>query len=275
MLPSLILIGMFSYYPAVKSLIGGFYQSNGFSQPEYVGLAQFKQYVTSSTIAAEGRNLLLLVIGTICITLVSQFVAAEVICHVPKRLGSIGKYLLTLPIVLPPIVLIDVWAYLLNPGDGLINKILNAVGLPSLGWLGDNHLALVSILLVGFPWVSNLGFLIFLGGIQNLPREVIEASVVEGARWLRRVFVIDIPMLMPQFRIVVVLSGIYAVQNFVTILLMTNGGPGNATMVPALDMYESAFQSSNYGYGMAIGTLLFIAMLIFTLVVMRAMKPRT
>lgn len=274
-LPSLILIGMFSYYPAVRSLIGGFYESNGFSAPTYVGLQQFKQYVGSSIFDSEARNLVLLVIGTICITVVSQFVAAEVVSHLPKRLGSIGKYLLTLPIVLPPIVLINVWAYLLNSNDGLINKLLNVVGLPSLNWLSDNHLALVSILLIGFPWVSNLGFLIFLGGIQNLPKEIIEASIVEGAGWIRRVFVIDIPLLMPQFRIVVVLSGLYAVQNFVPILLLTNGGPGNATMVPALDMYQSAFQTSNYGYGMAIGALLFVAMLIFTLVIMRIMRTRT
>jgi ABC-type sugar transport system permease subunit len=80
---------------------------------------------------------------------------------------------------------------------------------------------------------------------------------------------------MPKFRIVVILSGIFAVQNFVPILLLTNGGPGTATMVPGLDMYQSAFQSDQYGYGMAIGTLLFAAMLIFTLVVMRALRPRT
>ncbi|MGH3602055.1 MAG: carbohydrate ABC transporter permease [Pseudonocardiaceae bacterium] len=275
MLPSLLLIGLFSYYPAVRSLIGGFYKWNGFSTPTYAGVSQFKQYFKSPTFAPEARNLLLLVIGSILITLVSQFVAAEVVCHLPRKLSTVGKYLLTLPIVLPPIVLIDVWAYLLNPTDGLINKFLAVFGLGQPTWLTNNHLALVSILLVGFPWVSNLGFLIFLGGVQNLPKDVTEASTMDGVGWLRRVFYIDVPMLMPQFRIVVVLSGVYAVQNFIPILLLTNGGPGNSTMVPALDMYQSAFQNSNYGYGMAIGTVLFIAMLIFTLIAMRALRPRT
>ena len=80
---------------------------------------------------------------------------------------------------------------------------------------------------------------------------------------------------MPQFRIVVILSGINAVQNFVPILLLTNGGPGTATLVPGLDMYQSAFANDEYGYGMAIGTLLFIAMLIFTLAAMRILRSRT
>ena len=275
LLPSLLLIGVLAYYPALRSLIGGFYDWDGFTAPTFAGTSLFRHYFTSSPFPAEARNLLLLVIGSILITLVSQFVAAEVVCHLPRRASTIVKYVLTLPIVLPPIVLINVWAYLLNPTDGLLNNILGRFGVPELDWLSDNHLALVSILLIGFPWVSNLGFLIFLGGVQNLPREITEASRVDGVGWLRRVFHIDIPMLMPQFRIVVVLSGVYAVQNFVPILLLTNGGPGNSTMVPALDMYQSAFADSNYGYGMAIGTSLFVVMLIFTLVAMRALRPRT
>jgi raffinose/stachyose/melibiose transport system permease protein len=149
------------------------------------------------------------------------------------------------------------------------------VGLPQPTWLSDPHLALAGILLVGFPWISNLGFLIFLGGLQNLPKDVLDAGRLDGLGAVRRVFAIDIPLLIPQFRIVVILSGIFAVQNFVPILLLTNGGPGTATLVPGLDMYQSAFASDQYGYGMAIGTLLFVAMLIFTLVVMRALRPRT
>src|SRR5580700_7918486 len=116
LLPSLLLIGVFSYYPAVRSLIGGFYQWNGFSPPTYAGVSQFKEYLQSPTFGTEAKNLAILVGGSILITLVSQ-------------------YLLVLPIVLPPLVLIEVWAYLLQPGSGLIDKIFGAVGLPQPGWL--------------------------------------------------------------------------------------------------------------------------------------------
>ena len=275
LLPSLLLIGVFSYYPAVRSLIGGFYQWNGFSAPTYAGISQFRQYIQAPTFRTEARNLGILVGGSILISLVSQFTAAEIVMHMPRRAAAVAKYVLVLPIVLPPLVLIEVWAYLLEPSSGLVDRILGAVGLPQPTWFSDPHLALVGILLVGFPWISNLGFLIFLGGLQNLPKEILDASRIDGAGAVRRVFSIDIPMLLPQFRIVVILSGIFAVQNFVPILLLTNGGPGTATMVPGLDMYQSAFQNDQYGYGMAIGTLLFAAMLIFTLAVMRALRPRT
>jgi raffinose/stachyose/melibiose transport system permease protein len=275
LLPSLALIGVFSYYPAVRSLIGGFYQWNGFSPPTYAGVSQFTEYLKSPTFTVEAKNLAILVGGSILITLVSQFTAAEVVTHLPGRAGSVAKYLLVLPIVLPPLVLIEVWAYLLQPGSGLIDKVFGAVGLPQPSWLSDPHTALVSILLIGFPWISNLGFLVFLGGLQNLPKDVVDASRLDGLGPFHRVFAIDIPLLLPQFRIVVILSGIYAVQNFIPILLLTNGGPGTATLVPGLDMYQSAFSNDEYGYGMAIGTLLFVVMLVFTLAAMRLLRPRT
>jgi raffinose/stachyose/melibiose transport system permease protein len=275
LLPSLALIGVFSYYPAVRSLIGGFYEWNGFSPPTYAGVSQFKEYLQSPTFGTEAKNLAILVGGSILITLVSQFTAAEIVVHLPSRAAATAKYLLVLPIVLPPLVLIEVWAYLLQPGSGLVDKIFGAVGLPEPGWLSDPHLALLSILLIGFPWISNLGFLIFLGGLQNLPKDIVDASRLDGLGGLRRVFAIDIPLLMPQFRIVVILSGIYAVQNFIPILLLTNGGPGTATLVPGLDMYQSAFSNDQYGFGMAIGTLLFAVMLVFTIAAMRLLRSRT
>jgi raffinose/stachyose/melibiose transport system permease protein len=275
LLPSLLLIGIFSYYPALRSLIGGFYTWNGFSPPVYSGISQFKQYVQSATFGTEVKNIAILTGGSILITLVAQFTAAEVVTHMPKRSGTVAKYLLVLPIVLPPLILIEVWAYLLQPSSGLVDVFLRAIALPQPAWLSDPHLALASILLIGFPWISNLGFLIFLGGLQNLPKDVLDASTIDGVGPLKRVFTIDVPLLLPQFRIVVILSGIFAVQNFIPILLLTNGGPGTATLVPGLDMYQSAFQNDQYGYGMAIGTLLFVVMLAFTLTAMRLLRSRT
>ncbi len=275
LLPSLLLIGVFSYYPAVRSLIGGFYQWNGFSPPSYAGISQFRDYVQAPNFGTEVKNVAILTVGSILISLVAQFTAAEIVTHMPRRAGDVAKYVLVLPIVLPPLVLIEVWAYLFQPGSGLLDKIFGAAGLPQPTWLGDPHLALVSILLIGFPWISNLGFLIFLGGLQNLPRDILDAGRLDGLSAIRRVFAIDIPLLLPQFRIVVILSGIFAVQNFIPILLLTNGGPGTATLVPGLDMYQSAFQNDQYGYGMAIGTLLFVVMLAFTLTAMRLLRPRT
>src|SRR6185312_15229800 len=83
LVPSLLLIGVFSYYPAVRSLIGGFYQWNGFSPPTWSGVSQFTEYVKSPTFGVEARNIAILTLGSIAITLVSQFTAAEIVMHLP------------------------------------------------------------------------------------------------------------------------------------------------------------------------------------------------
>src|SRR5437016_13960454 len=85
LLPSLLLIGIFSYYPAVRSLIGGFYQWNGFSAPAYAGISQFRQYLQAPTFGTEAKNIAILVGGSVLITLVSQFTPAEDVSHMPRR----------------------------------------------------------------------------------------------------------------------------------------------------------------------------------------------
>lgn len=273
--PSLLLIVVFSYYPAARSIIGGFTQWNGFSPPRFVGVQEFRTYISSPAFPDEMRNVFILIGGGIIISLVSQFTAAEIVANLRGRMQTFVKYGLALPMVIPIVVLVDIWAYFLTPQGGVIDTALHGVGLPSVDWLGNPHTALISILLIGFPWVSNLGFLIFLGGIQRLPSEVREAASLDGAGVLRRVWKVDLPLLRPQVRVVVILSAIYAVQNFIPILLLTRGGPGNATEVPGLDMYQSAFQGDQYGYGMAIGTLMFAGMLLITLIGSKALRSKT
>ena len=272
--PSLLLICLFAYYPAIRGLVGGFTQWDGFGAAKFVGLANFRQYFTSLPFDAEIRNVFILIGGTIVINIASQFTAAEVVGSLRGRRQAVVKYLVALPMVLPAVVLIDIWAYMLTPEGGVVDAAFHTLGLPKVDWLGSPSTALLSILLIGFPWVSNLGFLIFLGGIQRLPTEVREASSLDGVGTLRRVWSIDVPLLRPQFRVVVILSAIYAVQNFIPVLLLTQGGPGNATEVPGLDMYQSAFQGDQYGYGMAIGTLMFAAMLLLTFIGSRTLRSK-
>ena len=101
LLPSLLLVGVFSYYPAIRSLIGGFYQWNGFSPPAYAGISQFRQYIQAPAFGTEARNIAILTGGSIAISLVAQFTAAEIVMHMPRRAGTVAKYVLVLPIVLP------------------------------------------------------------------------------------------------------------------------------------------------------------------------------
>lgn len=273
--PSLALILLFSYYPAFRSLIGGFTQWDGFNPAHFVGLENYRQYFASPTFHPELENVGILIGGTILISIVAAFAGAELVAALRGRAQTFTKYALALPMVLPLVIVIDIWAYMLAPTDGVIDSSLNALGIPSVQWLSNPSLALISILLIGFPWVSSLSYLIFLGGIQRIPDEFREAASLDGANRLRQILKIDAPLVRPQFRVVVIISGIYAVQNFIPILILTNGGPGNSTMVPGLDMYESAFTNDQYGYGMAIGSLMFVGIVLITIIATRALRAKT
>jgi ABC-type sugar transport system permease subunit len=274
--PSLLLILLFSYYPAVQSIIGSLTAWNGFSPPVFVGLQNFQSYVAQPAFGTEMRNLLLLVGGGILISVIFPFLGAELVRALPtKWLSSSVKYLLVIPMVVPQVVLIDVWAYLLNPVNGPVDAALSLFHVLAVQWFSSPQTALLSILLIGFPWVSSLGFLVFLAGLQAVPSDIEDAAHMDGATGIMRVLRIDVPLSIPQIRFVVVIAGVTMVQNFIPILLLTNGGPGNATLVPALDMYTSAFQDNEMGYGMAIGTLLFAGMLAATLLFFRIVKPQT
>lgn len=274
--PSVALVVAFSYYPALRSIAGSLTSWNGFNPPQFVGFENYAQYFSNPVLPIELRNLVILVFGGILIALIFPFVGAELVHFIyPDWLQNIIKYLLVIPMVIPVIVVINVWAYLLNPSEGLVDGFLRLFHVPPIQWFSDPKTALLSILLIGFPWVSGLAFLIFLAGIQGIPADVFDASMIDGANVLRRVRQIDLPLIIPQIRFVVVIVGVAMVQNFIPILVLTDGGPGNATMVPGLDMYQAAFSSSEYGYGMAIGTLLFLGLLAFTFLVLRFLKPQT
>ncbi len=276
LLPSLFAILLFSYYPAVRSIVGSFTSWDGFTAPQFIGVQNFINYFQSYTFGSEIKNIAILVVGGVAISLVFPFLGASLTLSLPWRWSrSALKYLLVVPMVIPQVILINIWVYMLNPNDGVVDAFLGLFHAPAIQWYNNPSTALFSILLIGFPWVSSLGYLIFLAGLQGISTEVKDAALMDGSSGFHRIIHVDLPLIMPQIQFVVVLSGISIVQNFIPILLVTNGGPGNATMVPGLDMYQQAFQNAQLGYGMAIGTILFVGMMVVTGVALRLLRSRT
>ena len=139
-------------------------------------------------------------------------------------------------------------------------------------WLGDPNFALGAIVGIGFPWIGALAFLILYAGLNNIPGDIVDAARIDGASKFARILQIDLPMLVPQIRLVVLLTLIASIQDFGRVLVMTGGGPGYATYVPALWMYEQTFLMSHFGYASAIGVTLFLVILTSSLIVLRVMK---
>ena len=170
--------------------------------------------------------------------------------------------------------MILLWVQIFDPNIGLLNQVLDAAGLAGWkhSWLGEEETALWSIVFMGFPWVSVLPFLIYLGGLMAVPQEIFDAATVDGAGVFTRIPNIDVPLLLGQIKLLVVLAVIQGMQGFYYVLVMTQGGPFHATTVPGLEMYYAAFQHSKYGYACAIAFVLFVFVMFVTVVNMTYLK---
>jgi raffinose/stachyose/melibiose transport system permease protein len=176
--------------------------------------------------------------------------------------------------VVPWIVVLLVWRFLYDPMDGLINYALKAIGLGGLthAWLAEPQTALGAIMFLGFPFVAGFNLLIYLAGLDSISQEVIDSAALDGATGWRRFLRVDVPLIMGQIKLIVILTMITQIQGFGDIILLTQGGPGFATMVPGMVMYQNALQFSKMGYGSAIGVVLFLIILVLTAINMRFIR---
>jgi raffinose/stachyose/melibiose transport system permease protein len=279
LVPSLLLIIGFAWYPAIQALVFSLFSWNGVDAPSWIGLQNFQDYLSSDTLGDQVRNIAILGIGSLVIQMTAPLLAAELVFNMhSSRAAGIYRALLVIPIAVPFIINVEIWSYLYYPQIGLFSTLIQDLGLQNTittTFTGDPNAALYCILAVGFPWVANLGFLIYLAGLQTIPGELIEAFRLEESGFWHRLWLLDIPLIRGQMRLVLVLTLVTTLQNFVTILVMTNGGPGTATLVPGLQMYNEAFRNDQFGLGMAIATLMFLVILVITLVILRLGRDDT
>jgi multiple sugar transport system permease protein len=177
------------------------------------------------------------------------------------------------PFVTTLVAVAIVWKYLYHPRYGLLNWLLGHLGVHQIDWLGDPHWAMPAIILMA-TW-KNFGYnmLIFIAGLQNIPRELHEAAALDGATPFQRFRHVTIPMLAPTMFFVVIVTMIGYLQLFTEPYVMTQGGPLRATTSLVLYMYEEGFRWWRLGVAAAIAFLLFVLIVLFTLL-QRRISPR-
>lgn len=276
MLPTIAVLVVFGFFPPLSALYHAFTNWNG-ETAEWVGLQNFRYLMEDSFLKESVTTLLILLIGGIVTSNVSSILAASLVFNLKSaRWGGFFRYMFTLPMVVPGVVVLLLWKSLMDPLTGLLNATLKGLGLShDYGWLGDPQLALVSIILIGFPWVAGLGFLIYLAGFQSISPEVIEAAHVDGAVRFRRFVHVDLPLIMGQIKLMLILGLIGGIQGFGVQMVLTKGGPGSSTSVPGWLMYEQAFLYSNFGYASTIGFALFVVIMLITIINMKLFQSKS
>lgn len=170
------------------------------------------------------------------------------------------------PVITSTAAWIIVWAFIFQGQQGPLNQFLALLGIEGPNWLREPGSAMFAVILTRVIKNVGLNMVIFLAALQDLPRELVEAARVDGARPLQVVRYIILPFLAPSILLVTVITVIGSLNVFDHILLLTNGGPSNATMVLAFYVYFNAFKAYEIGYASAIAVVLFLAALILTIV---------
>ena len=173
-----------------------------------------------------------------------------------------------MPYVVSLVVVGLTWKVMLIDKVGFVNSVLQLLHLPSRSWLGDPNLALGAILLVTIWFLMGYYMIIFLSGLQEIPREYYEAARIDGAGPWAMFTKITLPLLRPTSFFVLLVSTVSAVagsQAFDLIYVMTKGGPDNSTSLAVFYIYEQAFQFNNYGYAAAMASFLVIILLLITI----------
>ncbi|MEV0585349.1 sugar ABC transporter permease [Nonomuraea sp. NPDC050310] len=270
LLPLFATLAVFAYYPAASGIWHSFYEWRpGFDSP-FVGLDNYATMLADDLWWDSFRNLGVIFVFGITVSWAIPLLAAELIITLKSRRAQFFfRTVLIAPMAFPGVVTVLLWAAMYEPGDGVINRVLRSVGLDALAqnWVGDPQFALLSLLLIGFPFVAGLPFLVFLTTLQNVPAEVFEAAALDGCGRLRRLVSIDLPLMMSQVKLLVFLATINVLQYGFAAHLLTGGGPDNATQVPVLRMLAVAFQANDWGYAATLSTTLFVLTIILSVVI--------
>lgn len=189
------------------------------------------------------------------------------------KTARIIKTAFVLPMLVPSIVTILIWKFLYNPNFGF-NSFLELFRLNGLthNWLNDRSTALWCIVLLGFPFVSGMYFLLFHTGINGIDRSLYDAAKVDGASSWDIVRNVQLPGVWPYVKVVATLSLISSLSGFGQVSALTGGGPGFETMIPALYMYKVAFGDGRHGYASALGVVLFFVIVVVTAVTNKLMS---
>lgn len=275
-LPAFAIYVLFALAPLGHAAWLSFFNWDGVTAPKWAGLANYRALFSDPLIRTAFEHSLILVIFYCVLPVTIGLLLAAVLSRTALRGLAAFRAVLFLPQVIPTVALAVMWRWIFGP-NGPLNQILGAIGLASLArpWLGDFTWALPSIGVVGTWVMYGLCMVLFIAGVQKIPQSLYDAARVDGAGPIREFFAITLPGLRNELVVALVLTLINALRSFDLVYVMTRGGPGTASDVPALEVYVRAFEYDMVGSAAAIGTVLALVIFGVTFLVTRLGERRT
>ena len=275
MAPAILVLSVVLLFPILNSFRLSFFDwslRGLFKPPEFLGLRNYRELLSSENFLASMRVTVVFSLSVVSIELLLGTVFALLLEGDFSGMRFF-RTLYVLPIMVAPVVVGIMWRFMYHPSYGKINWFLGLLGIAPVGWLSDPNIALISVIIADiwqwFPFV----FLLVLAGLQGVPKDIMEASVVDGANYRQTLMHIKLPYIASVLGLTAILRMIDSFRSLVVIYNMTGGGPGVSTEVLSLHMYKTAFTSQRLGLASAISVLLLgIIVLFASILIIRSIR---
>lgn len=273
MAPAIVLLGLVLAYPIFYTLEISFAEFDlmTFGAGEWVGFDNYREVMSDYRFWESLRVTLIYLVWALPIQVGLGFAIAYLI-NAPWRGRGMVRALFIIPMVVAPVVAGGIWRMILDPLWGLMNYGLAFLGFEPLDWFGDPDLAMAAIVIIDtWRWTP---FIVLIGtaAILALPKDVFEAARIDGANWWAMLWQIALPLLVPIIAATFVIRWLGAVKMFDIVLAATAGGPGKATNIINLFIYEEAFRSLRFAESSAMAIVVLILTMIFTGIFLRGSR---
>lgn len=273
-LPAAVFYVAFVLWPILTTINFSFYDWNGITPATFVGVQNYVALVTQPVLLASiGHAFELIVFFSLVPTALGLVVAATIRGISGSRLAGVARVVVFLPQIIPLVAAGIIWTWLLST-DGLVNQLLTLVGLGGVtrAWLGDFTFALPAVGVIGAWVLLGLCTLLLLSGMSKLDPSLSEAARLDGAGAVREFRSVTVPLLKAEIGVCITITVIAALASFDIIYISTQGGPGNSTMVPGLQIFYLAFTEREVGLASALAVALMVLVLAVVLPLQRIFR---
>lgn len=277
-LPGAIFMMVFLVVPLVQMLVNSFFNYELGGEREFIGLANYIKLFTSSSFLKPLRNTIAYVVIAVSFELIFGLVMA-LLFNTPFPGNKVLRSFFLTPLMIAPIVAGLIWKLMLNTQFGIVNMLLEKIGIigniNDIMWLADPNIALISCCIADIWLTTPFMMLMLLAGLNGLDHSVIEAASIDGASAFQKFFRIKLPGIMPVLLTAVSIRIVDAARTFDIVWTLTEGGPQGSSELLSVTLYRILVRYNDVGYASAIAIIFVLLLLVFALVFMRDMwKPR-
>jgi multiple sugar transport system permease protein len=261
LLPYLLIFSIFRFIPSVGGLVVSFFKWSLGGDPKFIGIDNYVNLAQDGSFYTSIRNTLSFFVLTVPVLVVASLLLAMLLNQ--KLAGRrVMRTISIIPYVLIPSIVGIMWNWMFDNNFGLLNYYIKKLGGSPVFWLTDERFALIAVSIVVVWTYIGYDMILFLAGLQGIPKETYEAAEVDGASTVQVFWHITLPLLKPVTMMVSTLTLVNVVQLFDQIYVMTNGGPGTSTLTMVQYMYTSAFTNYELGYGSAIEVVILVMLMV-------------